>query len=162
MVERCGTAPMLPGYFVARACTLEANSVKDPAQPARLAEMELKANPKQSSSLIEQGALRYRAGAFEEAELLEEQSLQADPRSGVAVAGWLWLALTEQRLGKTEEARRLLDRAAKWLDQGRPDFSHSEIDKQKEGLHLHNWLEAHVLRREAEALLGTPPAAGER
>jgi hypothetical protein len=26
------------------------------------------------------------------------------------------------------------------------------------GLHLHNWLEAHALRREAEALLGPGPA----
>jgi hypothetical protein len=26
------------------------------------------------------------------------------------------------------------------------------------GLHLHNWLAAHVLRREAEALLGAKPA----
>jgi hypothetical protein len=26
------------------------------------------------------------------------------------------------------------------------------------GLHYHNWLEAHVLRREAEALLGAGPA----
>jgi hypothetical protein len=26
------------------------------------------------------------------------------------------------------------------------------------GLHLHNWLEAHVLRREAEALLATGPS----
>jgi hypothetical protein len=102
--------------------------------------------------------LRYRAGAFEEAELLEGQSLRANDRPGVAVVGWLWLALAKQRLGKTEEARRLLDRAAKWLDQARPDYSHSELgvagsDEFKEGLHLHNWLEAHVLRREAEGEL---------
>ena len=164
MVQRCGKVPALKAYHTALACTLAADSVKDPAQPERLAEGELNAMRKKywSLSLTEQGALRYRAGAFEEAELLEEQSVRAEGKSGAAVVGWLWLALTEQRLGKTEEARRLLDRAAKWLDQARPDFSLSEIDKQKEGLHLHNWLEAHVLRREAEALLGTPPAAGER
>jgi hypothetical protein len=111
-------------------------------------------------SLTEQGALRYRAGAFEAAELLEEQSLSADGRRGVAATGWLWLALTEQRLGKTEAAQHSLDRAAKWLDQARPDYYHSEVgvagsDEYAEGLHLHNWLEANVLRREAEALLRT-------
>jgi hypothetical protein len=160
MVKRCGKVPMLSSYFVARTCTLAADSVKDPAQPARLAEFELKANPKEFWSLTEQGALRYRAGAFAEAELLEEQSLlRADGRRGMAVVGWLWLALTKQRLGKTEEARRLLDRAAKWLDQARPDFYHS--DEAEEGMHLHNWLEACVLRREAEALLGTRSAAGK-
>jgi len=158
MVQRCGKVPMLSGYFVARACTLSADSVNDPAQPARLAERDLKAIPKAPWLLAEQGALRYRAGAFEEAELLEEQSVRAEGRSGAAVVGWLWLALTEQRLGKTEEAGRLFDRAAKWLDQARPDYSHSELgvagsDEFKEGLHLHNWLEAHVLRREAEGEL---------
>jgi tetratricopeptide (TPR) repeat protein len=160
MVQRCGKVPMLRAYHMARACTLAASSVKDPAQPERLAEGELKASPKEPWSLTEQGALRYRAGAFEEAEFLEEQSLRADAGRGAAVVSWLWLALARQRLGKTEEARRLLDRAAKWLDQARPDFSHSEkgvagSDEQIAGLHLHNWLEACVLRREAEALLGT-------
>jgi hypothetical protein len=158
MVQRCGKVPMLRPYYVARACTLAADSVEDPARPERLAEGELKANPKEFWSLSEQGALRYRAGAFEEAELLEEQSLSIDGRPGVAVISWLWLALANQRLGKTEEARRLLDRAAKWLDKARPDFSQSEVgvpgtDEAKAGLHLHNWLEACVLRREAEALL---------
>jgi tetratricopeptide (TPR) repeat protein len=166
MVQRCGKVPLLPGYFVARACTLAADSVEDPAQPERLAETDLKASPKEPWLVTEQGALRYRAGAFEEAELLEEQSMRADGRRGAAVVSWLWLALTKQRLGKTEEARRLLGRAAQWLDQARPDFYHSELgaagsDEYREGLHLHNWLEAHVLRGEAEALLGTRPAAGE-
>jgi serine/threonine protein kinase len=164
MVQRCGKVPSLHPYHMARACTLAADSVKDAAQPERLAEGELKAMPKQfwALSLTEQGALRYRAGAFEEAELLEEQSLRADGRPGAAVVSWLWLALTDQRLGKTEEARRLLDRAANWLDQARPDYYHSDVglpgsDEEKAGLHLHNWLEACVLRREAEALLGAVP-----
>jgi tetratricopeptide (TPR) repeat protein len=164
MVQRCGKVPMLSAYHVARACTLAADSVKDPGQPERLAEGELKALPRHflGLALTEQGALRYRAGAFREAELFQEQSLRADPRPGMAVVSRLWLALTNQRLGKTEEARRLLDRAAKWLDQARPDFYHSEggvpgSAEEKAGLHLHNWLEAHVLRREVEALLGIVP-----
>jgi hypothetical protein len=168
MVQRCGKVPALKAYHTALACTLAADSVKDLAQLERLAEGELKAMPKHfwALSLTEQGALRYRAGAFEEAELLAEQSLRADGRPGAAVVNWLWLALTNQRLGKTEEARRLLDRAAEWLDQARPDYSQRDegvpgSDEEKAGLHLHHWLEACVLRREAESLLGARRATGE-
>ena len=47
--------------------------------------------------------------------------------------------------------RRWLEKAQAWLDQyrdGMPARAEEEL-----GLHLHNWLEAHVLRREAEALI---------
>ena len=67
------------------------------------------------------------------------------------VLNWLWLALAEQRLGKAEEARRWLNKAQSWLDQyrdGMPARAEGEF-----GLDLHNWLETHVLRREAEALI---------
>jgi hypothetical protein len=82
---------------------------------------------------------------------LFEQSLKADATPGRAVVNWVWLALAHQRLGKAEEARRWLGKAQGWLDQyrgGMPARAEEEL-----GLHLHNWLEAHVLRREAEALL---------
>jgi hypothetical protein len=54
-------------------------------------------------------------------------------------------------LGKSEEARRWLAKATAWLDQyrdGMPARAEEEL-----GLRLHNWLEAHVLRREAEAII---------
>jgi len=66
------------------------------------------------------------------------------------VLNWLWLALANQRLGKSGEARRWLGKATAWLDQyrdGLPARAEEEV-----GLHLHNWLEAHALRREAEAV----------
>jgi hypothetical protein len=67
----------------------------------------------------------------------------------------LWLALADRRLGKAEEACRRLGEAQAWLDRfgdGMPGGAEEEL-----GLHLHNWLEAHVLRREAEALLNAGP-----
>jgi tetratricopeptide (TPR) repeat protein len=180
MVRRCGKAPKLRAYHVARACTLGPDSVQDPARPGRLAEGELMANRGEFWSLTQQGALRYRAGEFEEAVPLFEQSLRASPRPGREVVNWLWLALAEQRRGKAEEARGWLDRAAKWLDQheaglqasaegillvrvpagakDRPEAGSPASAQEMLGLHLHNWLEAHVLRREAEALLGPRPA----
>jgi hypothetical protein len=124
--------------------------------PVHLVERELhaSANAKQFWSLTEQGALHYRAGRFVQAGLAFEESLRAEHKSGRAVLNWLWLALTEQRLGNGDEARRWLGIAQTWLDRygdGMPDRA------DQLGLHLHNWLEAHVLRSEAEALLGVPP-----
>jgi tetratricopeptide (TPR) repeat protein len=136
---------------VARACTLAPDAVTDASLPGRLAEKELQASARGFWSLTEQGALAYRAGQFQDAVALFEQSLQADATPGRAVVNWVWLALAHQRLGQSEEARRWLAKAQTWLDQyrdGMPTRAEEEF-----GLHLHNWLEAHVLRREAEALL---------
>jgi serine/threonine protein kinase/Flp pilus assembly protein TadD len=156
MVERCGKAPDLRAYHVARACTLAPNSVADGARPGQLAQKELTGQTREFWSLTEQGALLYRAGRFEQAVPLFERSLRAGPQPGRAVLNWLWLAQAQQRLGKTEEARRWLGKAQAWLDEygGMPARAEEEL-----GLHLHNWLEAHALRREAEALLAPGAAA---
>jgi serine/threonine-protein kinase len=151
MVQQYGPTPNLRAYHVARACTLAPDAVTETSRPGRLAETELKDNARQFWSLTEQGALHYRAGRFQQAVALFEQSLRADPTPGKAVLNWLWLALAQQRLGKPEEARRWLDKATVCLDrypEGMPARAEEEL-----GLHLHNWLEAHVLRREAEALI---------
>jgi tetratricopeptide (TPR) repeat protein len=157
MIEASGKAEGPRAYHGASACTLAADAVEDATLPGRLAETELQANAREFWSLTEQGALAYRAGGFQQAVPLFEQSLRTEPQSGRAVLNWLWLALSSQRLGKTEEARRWLDKAQAWLDQygdGMPARAEEEL-----GLHFHNWLEAHVPRREAEALI---PSTGPR
>jgi tetratricopeptide (TPR) repeat protein len=149
MIEACGKAGGPRAYHVARACTLAPDAVPDASLPGGLAEKELQASARAFWSLTEQGALHCRAGRFPQAVALFEQSLRADPATGKAVLNWLWLALAQQHLGKSEEARRWLDKATAWLDQyrdGMPARAEEEL-----GLHLHNWLEANVLRREAEA-----------
>ncbi len=157
MIERCGKAGGPRSYHVARACTLAPDAVALASLAGRLAEKELQASTRAFWSLTEQGALAYRAGRFQPVVPLFEQSLQAEHKSGRAVLNWLWLALANQRLGKAEEARRWLEKAQAWLDQyrdGMPARAEEEL-----GLHYHNWLEAHVLRREAEALI---PSTGPR
>jgi tetratricopeptide (TPR) repeat protein len=154
MIDKCGKKGGPRAYHVARACTLASDAVAEPSLLGRLAEKELQGFAKQFWSLTEQGALAYRVGRFQEAVPLFEQSLKADPMPGRAVLNWLWLALANQRLGQAQEARRWLDKATAWLDQhrdGMPARAEEEL-----GLHLHNWLEAHVLRREAEALIRPP------
>jgi tetratricopeptide (TPR) repeat protein len=138
---------------VARACTLAPDAVAEGPLPGRLAEKELQGSGQAFWSLTEQGALAYRAGRFQQAVPLFEQSLRADPMLGRAVLNWLWLALANERLGNADEARRWLAKAQTWLDQyrdGMPARAEEEL-----GLHLHNWLEAHVLRREAESLISS-------
>ena len=161
MIEACSKAGGPRAYHVARACTLAPDAVEDATLPGRLAEAELQANAREFWSLTEQGALAYRAGRFPQAVPLFKQSLQRDANSGRAVLNWLWLALANQRLGKAEEARRWLKKAQAFLDQyreGMPGRAEEEL-----GLHYHNWLEAHVLRREAEALiLSTGPLRAPR
>jgi tetratricopeptide (TPR) repeat protein len=153
MIERCGKDGGPRSYHVARACTLAPDAVAEAPLPGRLAEKELTDSAQAFWSLTEQGALAYRAGRFQQAVPLFEQSLRADPKSGRALLNWLWLALASQRLGKAEEARRWLNKAQAWLDRygdGMPSRADEEL-----GLHLHNWLEAHVLRREAESLIAS-------
>jgi tetratricopeptide (TPR) repeat protein len=160
MIEKCGKADGPRAYHMARACTLAPDAVPDASLPGRLAEKELQGSAQAFWSLTEQGALRCRAGRFPEAVALFEQSLRAEPKEGRAVLNWLWLALAQQRVGKFEEARHWLDKATAWLDQypdGMPDRAEEEL-----GLHLHNWLEAHILRREAESLIRTPGGCKNR
>ncbi len=159
LVDRCGKDKGPRSYHVARACTLASHAVADMSLPGRLAEKELKRSAREFWSLTERGALAFRAGRFQEAVPFFEQSLQADPRAGSAVINRLWLVLAQQRLGKAEEARYWLNRAQAWLDQYSDGLPYRA--EEESGLHYHNWLEAHVLRREAEALiLSTGPGSG--
>jgi tetratricopeptide (TPR) repeat protein len=156
MVGSCGKASGLRPYHVARASTLAPDAVADSSLPGRLAKTELMAAAGQFWSLTEQGALSYRAGRFEQALGLFEKSLSADSKPGRAVLNWLWLALANRRLGKFEEARGWLNKANAWLDQFRDGMPKDA--GQKFGLDMHNWLEAHVLQREAEALIQPAPS----
>jgi WD40 repeat protein/tetratricopeptide (TPR) repeat protein len=150
MLERIGQRDM-NRYQVARACTLAADSVKDLAPLGKAAD-ELQVNGQAFWALTEPGALAYRAGRYDDAAKHLEQSLKADDKPARAVLNWLWLALVEQRRGKPAEARGWLEKATKWLEQYPKGFpTKPDYDK---GLQVDNWLEAHVLRREAEGLLG--------
>jgi hypothetical protein len=142
-------------YLVARACTLAPDSVDDWALPSRLSQDELLLS-RAAWSLTEQAALKHRAGNFKQVLGLVDRSLMADGRPGSAVVNWLWLALAYQQKGRTDEARRWLTRAAEWLDQ---QGSRMPAENLGVRLHRHDWLEAHVLRQEAEALLRLSHAA---
>jgi serine/threonine-protein kinase len=138
------------GYLVARACTLASDPAVDFNLGGRLGALEMRANAKAFWSLTETGALCYRNKQFKEAVPWFDASLHADTRPGIAALNWLWLALTRHQLGEQEAARAWLNKAAVYLD-GLGDERPATADAA--GLHRHNWLEAHILRREVEALL---------
>jgi tetratricopeptide (TPR) repeat protein len=154
MLARCQTTPQMRPYLAARACTLAPDSTDDPTQPARLSATDLERDDERGAApswaLTEQAALHFRAGRSEEAVPLLERSLVADGRPGRAVLSWLWLALARQKMGKRDEARRWLDKAADWLDQ---QGGHMPAQSSLMGSDRLNWLEAHALRQEAEARL---------
>jgi tetratricopeptide (TPR) repeat protein len=150
MIDQCGKKNGPRAYHVARICTLAPDAVTETSLPARLAEEELNKS-QEFWSLTQRGALAFRAGHYQAAVPFFEKSLKADTKPGRAVVNWLWLALTHQRLGTTDEARKWLVKAQDWLDQYRDGMPARTDDDL--GLHLHNWLEAQVLRREAEALI---------
>jgi serine/threonine-protein kinase len=150
MLARCQATPKMRPYLVARACTLAPDSVDDWQLPARLSRDELIRSAAEPWSLTEQAALQFRAGEQHSVLVLLQRSLVANGRPGNVVLNRLWLALSYRQTGRTDEARRWLARAADWLDQqaGRmPPETHGVR------VHRHDWLEAHVLRQEAEALL---------
>jgi hypothetical protein len=150
LLEKSGTFG-IRSYHVARACTLAPDSVKDFAVPAQKAADELKRS-REFWSLTEQGALACRAGRYDEAAERLEASLKADMQPGTAVLNWLWLALVEHHRGKPNEARAWLEKTTTWMDKASPDGT--KMPANADGLHIHNWLEALILRKEDEALLG--------
>jgi tetratricopeptide (TPR) repeat protein len=150
MLARCQpNGPMRP-YLVARACTLAPDSVDDPELPGRLSRDELARSPTAFWSLTERAALQFRGRPTQDVVTLLGHGLAADGRPGRAVLNWLWLALAHHQSGNTAEARLWLSKANQWLDQ---QGNRMPRDTRDLGLHRHAWLEAHALRKEAEALI---------
>ena len=158
MLARCQPAGSTRPYTVARVCTLAPDSTDNPMQPLHLAQNELDYRNTAFWAHTENAALCFRTGRPEGTVRLAEASLSADGRTGRALLNWLRLALAHQKLGKIDEARRWLDRANSWLDEqgDRMPIELPFTGPPWMGLHLHNWLEAHVLRRAAEGLLAPP------
>jgi serine/threonine-protein kinase len=145
-----GRDKKLRPFLVARACTLAPLPGIDLVLASAVSAAELKASESESWSPTVQGALCCRTKRFKEALPLFERSLRLQNRPGVAVLNWLWLALAHHQLGQTAEAHSRLEMAGAWLDS-----LGSELPANADSyyLHRHNWLEAQILRREAEALL---------
>jgi tetratricopeptide (TPR) repeat protein len=151
MLERYGSSGYhRPVMWPVIACVWVPDPVVDAGQLVALAE-------KTAPSSYELGAALYRAGRWEEA--LPRLQKAAEPTGQDAdqahCAAWLFLAMTQQRLGRTEEARRWLDKAGDWLRGARPREAvpgAPPLDRE----HQWNWwnlLHLQLRYREAEALI---------
>jgi tetratricopeptide (TPR) repeat protein len=98
-------------------------------------------------SLTLQGALHLRAGELETAEALFRRGLKAEEGKAGEALSQAWLAVTSARQGDAKAARLWREKAAAWAVRAEPA---------KTGASLHDWLELHVLLREAEGLDGGP------
>jgi tetratricopeptide (TPR) repeat protein len=149
LLELYGGEQKPRGFLVARACILAPGSVDNLTRAEAAGALELKGNQRYWA-LTASAGLHYRAGRYPQAAELLHQCLKDNPTWDGKVLDWLWLALTYHQMGKEGDARQWLDKATRWLDQ-----SPTRIPEQSRGiaLHLHDWLEAQVLRREAESLI---------
>jgi tetratricopeptide (TPR) repeat protein len=111
-------------------------------------------NRRQDWGEVQLAALLYRAGRFQEAAQHFDE-MKADPVKGrYAVIGWFFRAMTAHRLGRAEDARRWLEKAADWMS----DAEQAKLPP-KEKMAAWAWnerLELSLLRREAEAVLKEP------
>jgi tetratricopeptide (TPR) repeat protein len=154
LVERAGP-PGVRAYHAARACTLAVDSFTPAERPAEMAQAELDRSGG-TAYWWEwlQGAQHYRAGRYREALPLFQKSMDDSSQLPDGVVGiQMWMALTYHQLNRPDEARHAFEQAETWLANysgGLPP----EPERWQLRLHLHNWLEIHVMELEVRALLG--------
>jgi Flp pilus assembly protein TadD len=143
-----GTDDPFAAVYLAWAAALDAEAKVDPARLLRLAERAAAADPDGYLMLRTLGAALLRAGKTEKA--VEQLNRAADAQK-VCPTTWLLLALAHERLGHTDEARRRLEQACRWLDQGTPKRSTEAVTLPgPDSLPWTERLALRQLRREAE------------
>jgi WD40 repeat protein/tetratricopeptide (TPR) repeat protein len=134
--------------MVADACACAPDAVADLERLVPLAERGL-ANTPESFHLEYMGRILYRSGRYKEAlERLEESAKLTPSRQG-NVVNWLFLAMTCDRLGHTDQARKWLDQAVQKIDRDYP-----KRPGETASIPSLSWnarLFYQILRREAEA-----------
>jgi serine/threonine protein kinase/Tfp pilus assembly protein PilF len=153
MVVRFGHSPDLEtAYWSAWTCALAPDAVTDWQPVVLLAEKSLAADPKNYDKLRHLGAVLYRAGRFEDAtkRLIEADAAFKTAKIELSSISYIWLfqAMTEQRLGHTDEAKMWLHKAVTEIEQStleRTNVANATWNRR---------LTLQFLRREAEELLG--------
>jgi WD40 repeat protein/tetratricopeptide (TPR) repeat protein len=126
-------------YLAGRICALAPGAVRDPAAAVRLAEQAVEAEPNVAWHLHGLGMALYRAGQFDRAKARLKESVAADPRWAAQVLNRFALALSYDKTGDPDEARKAYGEATR---------------TSLPALHRHDGLAHLLLRREAEQLFG--------
>jgi WD40 repeat protein/Flp pilus assembly protein TadD len=138
------TQDPVTAFELARVCTLTQPPQAEPARLIDWAERGAKAAPNDARYHLVLGLAHLRAGHHDKA-LEYLQAADGLSPSGGKGLGRLGLSLACGRAGRADEARR-------WLDSAAAELGPAVAAR----LPVADWLEAQVLRREAEALLGVP------
>jgi serine/threonine protein kinase/WD40 repeat protein/tetratricopeptide (TPR) repeat protein len=146
MIQRAAqTKAPYEAYILARSCAMARKCPVDPAQAVQWASQAVASEPR-SWSFHVLGLAQFRAGQV-------EQALQSFTKANVKAwryseLNWFGLALVHHRLGHPDEARRWFDKGVQWLEREGP-LGPGQPAK----LLPQDWLEAQILRREAEEVL---------
>jgi tetratricopeptide (TPR) repeat protein len=140
---------------LARVGAMASGAPNDPARLVRWAEPLVAESPKSGWPRHVLGLAYLRAGRYDEAVRQFERSTNEDPtwHGGAPILNWLGLALAHHHLGHTAEARRSFDAARDWLEQKDREFA-DKTTHPLPPLAVSDWIEATILRRESETLLG--------
>lgn len=148
-----GRAASLDGaetYVMARICAIARVSPVDPARVVKWANQGVSANHSPWDFHV-LGLAQYRAGQL--AEALESLTKANVKGWRYHELSWFALALVHYRLGHPDEARQCFDKGIEWLARVGPSGP-----DQPANLLPQDWLEAQLLRREAEELMTTQPS----
>jgi tetratricopeptide (TPR) repeat protein len=155
MLERGEKKDDMRPFLVSRAWTLTPITEEETRRPAKLALVELNSFVGVGSwSQRQRAAQDVRAGRFDQGEASLRNLTQAYTDFDEIIVSRLWLVLALRGQGKTEEARKELTTATAVMDGcGKEMPSPTQKGRRLDALHLHDWLEAQVLRIEAEKAL---------
>ena len=88
--------------------------VRNPPEAVKLAKKAVEFGPENADYWNTLGAAQYRAGAWQEAVLALQKSM--DLGQGGNAFDWLFLGMAHWQLGQKEEARKQYDRAVRWAE----------------------------------------------
>jgi tetratricopeptide (TPR) repeat protein len=147
MIQRVAqTATPFEAYILARSCALASTSPVESLRAVQWANQAL-ASDQFAWYFHALGLAQYRAGQFDQALQSFTNANGKDWR--YSDLNWFGLALVHHGLGHPDEARRCLDKGNQWLIREGPPSPERPTQLMPE-----DWLEAQLLRREAEELLG--------
>ncbi|HEV3022714.1 MAG TPA: tetratricopeptide repeat protein, partial [Pirellulales bacterium] len=88
--------------------------LRDPPRAVELAKRSIELNPNTTVAFNTLGVAQYRAGNWQAAVEALDQSVKL--RAGGDAFDWLFLAMSHQRLGNQDEARKWYDQAVEWTE----------------------------------------------
>ena len=138
------------GSMLARACGLAPDVFAEKERLVRWGKQAVAKQPVTAGNVHSLGLAQLRAGHADQAVKELQASIDAGDDS---VRNWYGLALANHRLGQQRQAGQWLEKAEGWMMETESKFADRTLHPSSP-IEITDWLEAQVLRREAESLLG--------